>query len=257
MQLFTRVLGEGEPVVILHGLFGSLNNWNTLGRKLGEEFSVYLVDQRNHGRSPHDKVHTYKAMAEDLLELFREKSLPSAHLIGHSMGGKTAMEFALSYPGAVRKLVVVDISPRATLARHDAILEALTHLRLERFTSRESIEEALKPEIPDQAVRRFLLTNLEREEDGHYSWRMNLDSLRRNYGEINRGIDNGRKFNGPVLFLKGENSPYIGEGGTPVIKALFPKAQFQSIAGVGHWVHAEAPDEFLAVVRTFLTSPSS
>ncbi|RPH37344.1 alpha/beta fold hydrolase [bacterium] len=254
MHLFSKVYGEGEPVVILHGLFGSLNNWNTLGRRLGEDFKVHLVDQRNHGRSPHDRVHTYQAMVDDLHDFYREKGIPSAHLIGHSMGGKTAMEFALSYPGAVRKLVVVDISPRRTVARHDAILEALTSLRLERFTSRGSIDEAMKRKIPDLAVRQFLLTNLKREEDGHFSWKMNLEALRSNYGEINRGIENGRAFGGPVLFVRGERSPYINEEDTSLIKALFPNAEFRTISRAGHWVHAEAPDEFLAVVREFISS---
>jgi esterase len=254
MRLFFRTQGRGEPVIILHGLFGSLNNWSTLGKKLGEEHTVYLVDQRNHGRSPHDKVHTYKAMAEDLLEFYREQGLSSASLIGHSMGGKTAMEFALAHPDAVRRLVVVDMPPRATEARHDDILEALTSLQLAQFSSRESIDEALKERLPDQAVRQFLLTNLKREENGRYSWKMNLDALRTNYNEINRGIENGRRFNGPVLFLKGGRSRYLTDKDTPAIKALFPKAKFQSIPGAGHWVHAEAPDEFLRIVREFISS---
>ncbi len=254
MHLFSKTYGDGEPIVILHGLFGSLNNWNTLGRKLGENNSVYLVDQRNHGRSPHDTVHTYEAMAEDLWGFFQEKSIPQASLIGHSMGGKTAMEFTLTHPAAVRKLVVVDISPRATVARHDAILEALTTLRLERFTSRESIDDALKSKIPDQAVRQFLLTNLKRGDDGHFGWKMNLEVLQRNYGEINRGIENGRRYNGPALFLNGERSPYITREDASAILALFPKASFLSIPGAGHWVHAEAPNEFLKAVRTFISS---
>jgi len=254
MHLFSKIYGEGEPLIILHGLFGSLNNWNNLGKKLGEEYKVYLVDQRNHGRSPHDPVHTYKAMAADLAEFFKEYAIPPAFLIGHSMGGKTAMEFTLAYPNAVQKLVVVDMSPRATIARHDAILEALTAVRLERYTSREEIDEALKAKIRDQKVRQFLLTNLTREEDGRYGWKMNLDSLEKNYGEINRGIENGRKFSGPVLFLTGGISPYVNDDDTPAIRALYPKAEFKSISGVGHWVHAEAPEEFLRIVREFISS---
>jgi esterase len=254
MRLFSRVLGRGEPLIILHGLFGSLNNWSTLGKKLGEEYAVYLVDQRNHGRSPHDRVHTYQAMAGDLLEFYSDQGLSSASLIGHSMGGKTAMEFALAHPDAVRRLVVVDMPPRAMGARHDDILEALTSLQLEQFSSREHIDDALKERLPDQAVRQFLLTNLKREENGRYSWKMNLDALLTNYHEINRGIENGRRFNGPVLFLKGGRSPYLTDKDTPAITALFPKAKFQSIPGAGHWVHAEAPDEFLRIVREFISS---
>lgn len=254
MHLFHKTYGTGEPVVILHGLFGSLNNWNTLGKKLGENSAVYLVDQRNHGRSPHDSVHTYKAMAGDLAEFFRDEAIARAILIGHSMGGKTAMEFTLAHPELVRKLVVVDMSPRATAARHDTILEALTSLRLEQFESRESIDEALRDKIPDQTVRQFLLTNLKREEDGRYSWKMNLDALESNYGEINRGIENGRQYEGPVLFLKGARSPYITSEDTPVIKSLFPKAEIRTVPGAGHWVHAEAPEEFLRIVRDFISS---
>jgi esterase len=254
MHLFSKILGHGEPIVILHGFFGSLNNWNTLGRNLGEEYRVYLVDQRNHGRSPHDTVHTYEAMAGDLFEFYGEHGISSAFLIGHSMGGKTAMEFALAHPGAVRKLVVVDMAPRATVARHDDILAALTSLQLERFASRESINEALKERLPDQTVREFLLTNLKREEDGRYSWKMNLDALQRNYGEINRGIGNGRYFDGPVLFLKGGESQYFTDDDMPAVKALFPRAELRSIQGAGHWVHAEAPDAFLRIVREFISS---
>ncbi len=254
MHLFSKVLGEGEPVIILHGLFGSLNNWNTLGRKLGEKFRVFLVDQRNHGRSPHDRVHTYKALAADLDEFYQENNISSAYLIGHSMGGKTAMEFALSHPGAVKKLVVVDMSPRATAARHDAILDAMTTLRLQRFTSREEVDEALQGKIPDQAVRQFLLTNLKREENGRFSWKMNLSNLQNNYTEINRGIDNGRRFDGPVLFVRGGRSPYLTDDDLPLIRVLFPNARVQSISEAGHWVHAEAPEQFLAMVTQFISS---
>ncbi|MBP1648813.1 MAG: alpha/beta hydrolase [Bacteroidetes bacterium] len=254
MHLFSKTYGEGEPVIILHGLFGSLNNWNTLGQQLGQTFKVHLVDQRNHGRSPHDRVHTYKAMAEDLSEYCQEQGLASASLVGHSMGGKTAMEFALTHPGAVRKMVVVDMSPRATAARHDAIMEALTSIRPERFTSREGVDEALKGRIPDQVVRRFLLTNLKREGDGRYVWKMNLAVIQESYGEMNRGIENGRTFNGPVLFLKGGRSPYLSEADLPAIRALFSRAELRTIARAGHWVHAEAPEEFLAAVREFISS---
>jgi esterase len=254
MRLYSRIVGEGEPVVILHGLFGSLNNWSTIGRQLGEEFRVHLVDQRNHGRSPHDSVHTYEAMAGDLYEYFREEGILSAHVIGHSMGGKTAMEFALSHPDAVRKLIIVDISPRPTSREHDSILRALTALQLDRFTSRESIDDALKPQIPERAVRQFLLTNLKRNDSGRYEWKMNLDALERNYGEINRGIENGRQFTGPVLYLKGGKSPYITDGDIPAIKSLFPKGDIRTIPGAGHWVHAETPGEFLAIVRDFISS---
>ncbi len=164
------------------------------------------------------------------------------------------MEFALSHPGAVKKLVVVDMSPRATAALHDAILDALTTLRLQRFTSREEVDEALQGKIPDQAVRQFLLTNLKREENGRFSWKMNLSSLQNNYAEINRGIDNGRRFDGPVLFVRGGRSPYLTDDDLPLIRVLFPNARVQSISEAGHWVHAEAPEQFLAMVTQFISS---
>lgn len=255
MRLHFKAQGNGKPLVILHGLFGSLNNWNTLGRRLGEHWKVFLVDQRNHGRSPRDPVHTYKAMAADLAELFREQAIPSAHIVGHSMGGKTAMEFALAHPESVLSLVVVDMPPQATEARHDEILDALTGLDLSNFSSREDVDEALRPRIANQAVRQFLLTNLKREEaGGGFAWKMNLDALRKNYGEINRGIDNGRKYAGPVLFIKGGRSPYLSEEDLPFITSLFPSASMQTIPGAGHWVHAEAPEEFLSAVERFISS---
>jgi esterase len=254
MKLFAKILGQGEPLVILHGLFGSLNNWNTLGQKFAEDFTVFLVDQRNHGRSPHDPVHSYEVMAQDLLEFFEEHAISAAHLVGHSMGGKTAMEFALSHSDRVKKLVVVDMSPGATAPTHDTIFEALTSLHLGQFTSRESIDEALKRQIPDETVRQFLLTNLKRDEGGGFAWKMNLDALNRNYGEMNRGIENGRKFQGRTLFLAGGNSSYVTEEDVSSIKALFPRVQFRSVPGVGHWVHAEAPDQFLTLVRDFISS---
>jgi esterase len=254
MHLYSKIQGRGEPVVILHGLFGSLNNWNSVGRELAKDFRVYLVDQRNHGRSPHTSVHTYRAMAEDLLDFFGEEGIRSAHVIGHSMGGKTAMEFALSFPEAVRSLIVVDMSPRQTRAQHDGIFKALTAIHLDRFSSRESIDEALAAEIPDRAVRAFLLTNLRREDNGRFGWKMNLDALQRNYAGINRAIENGRKFSGAVLFLKGEKSAYLTDEDIPAARALFPNAEFRIISGAGHWVHAEAPGEFLAAVKEFISS---
>jgi len=252
MQLHCRTYGNGHPLIILHGLFGSLNNWNSLSRKFGEHFKVYAVDQRNHGRSPHSDVFSYQVMAEDLKEFMRHQGITTAHVLGHSMGGKTAMRFATSYPERVVRLIVVDISPKAYDAKHDEMLKVMSSLHLDEFSTRKEVDAALSAEVQDTAVRHFLLTNLARNDSGLFVWKLNLKAIRKNYGEINKGLSLERVFTKPTLFVTGGKSTYIRKEDHHLIKKIFPHAKITTISGAGHWVHAEAPGEFSRVVLDFL-----
>ncbi len=254
VKLHYQSFGRGRPLIILHGLFGSLNNWHTLSAALGAEFQVFAVDQRNHGNSPHSEEFSFPAMAEDLRLFLEDRGLPQASLLGHSMGGKTAMEFALRHPQMVEKLIVADISPGAYPPGHDDILDAMSSLDLSLYSSRAQIETALEPRIPDLRVRQFILTNLKRYAGGRYAWKINLDVLREKYGEVTKAQTSDIPFRGPALFIRGELSPYIRQDDLAEIGRLFPFSTVESIPGAGHWVHADAPEAFLRVVVRFLRS---
>jgi len=239
-------------LIILHGLFGSSNNWHTLSGRLGDHFLVYAVDQRNHGQSPHSEEFTYGAMAVDLERFLADRGLERTSILGHSMGGKTAMEFALRFPQNVEKLIVVDIAPRAYGRSHDEILDAMVSLDLASYKSREAIDGALQNRIPDERVRQFILTNLKRLAGGHYVWKVNLDVLRAKHEEVTKAQVSAHPFPGPALFIRGGKSDYVREADRAGISRLFPRAVVRSITGAGHWVHADAPEEFFRVVREFL-----
>ncbi len=255
MQLHFQQYGAGQPLVILHGLFGSLTNWNSISKTFGAHYRVIAVDQRNHGNSPHSADLRYTALAADLQELFVAQELHSAHVLGHSMGGKTAMQFALSYPELVDRLVVVDIAPRAYAPHHDDIFEALGGLDLRRYSNRSELDQALAQQLPDRAVRQFLLTNVERDDAGGFRWKINLAALREHYAEIIAGIEADQPFTKPALFVRGAHSDYIQAADEPAIRTLFPRAAITTVAGAGHWVHAEAPAEFARVVLDFVGAP--
>lgn len=252
MQLSSRRYGAGEPLVILHGLFGSLNNWATLCRAFAEEFEVYAVDQRNHGRSPHHPVHTFPVLADDLREFMDQHGMSSAHLLGHSMGGKTAMEVALGTPDRVKSLIVVDIAPAPYPPSHDALMEALSSVDPSAFASRGEVDAALRPQIPVERTRQFLMTNLHRTGDGRLAWRLGLEALMRNSEAMNAALRGGRRFEGPVLVVRGEASAYVRPEHLQAFTALFPAARFVTVPGAGHWVHADQPVLFAQAVFAFL-----
>lgn len=254
LQLAYKKYGDGAPLVILHGLLGSSGNWHTLARSVFcRYFTVYTVDQRNHGRSPHSDQIDYPAMAADLLRFFEDHGIDKSLLIGHSMGGKTAMEFALSHPGRVERLLVVDVAPKAYPASHEQIIEALREVDLSQASSRADIDHALADRIPDPPVRRFLLKNLSYSTTkGQYEWELNLDAIHKHYARLNEGIENGRTFEGPSLFVRGGNSDYIAEKDEKAVKKLFPNAEFKTIEEAGHWVHADQPEDFAEVAVDFL-----
>ncbi len=252
MQLHFKQLGHGEPLVLLHGLFGSADNWFGVAPKLAEKFHVLIPDLRNHGHSPHHAEMDYPLMAADVEKFFAAQKIESAHVIGHSMGGKVAMQFALDFPARIKKLIVVDMAPRAYQRTHDHIFEALLELDLAAFQTRPQIEEALATKIPSLNLRRFLLKNLGRTDDGKLVWKMNLRGVAENYLRLGEVLNAGQPFAGPTLFIRGGKSDYINAADELAIHQLFPAAKIQTIATANHWVHADAPTEFVRLVLEFL-----
>lgn len=255
MELYSNIIGEkGTPLLILHGLFGMSDNWRSLGKRFSEEkgFQVHLIDQRNHGRSPHTPDFSYALMAEDIKAYCEQHQLEDIILLGHSMGGKVAMHVAVKYPKLLQALIVVDIAPKSYPPHHDAILAGLAVLDKTELTSRNQADELLKEHIDNLGVRQFLLKNLYWEEKGKLALRINFPVLYEKYGEIGKEIGKGEKYEGPVFFIKGENSGYIKSGDRELIKSHFPKSQLMTIKDSDHWVHAEKPDEFFEGVTAFL-----
>lgn len=258
MQLNYKEFGQGEPLIILHGLFGTLDNWATLGKKLAEQFSVYLIDQRNHGRSPHTDVHNYPSMAKDIRTFMEQHwMLDGAYVMGHSMGGKTAMQLALTHPELVKKLVVVDIAPKRYPGNHETIFQALVNLHPENLTERSEAEEKLARYIPEAGIRQFLMKNLTRRPQGGFEYKMNLPVIQQHYEEILDAVSSDHPFEGPALFLKGGNSTYVEKEDEPEIKNLFPKAIIKTIPNSGHWVNAEQPKALLVELMMFLSDEES
>ena len=253
MELNYKELGEGsKSLIILHGLFGSSDNWLTIGRKLSEEYKVYIVDQRNHGDSPHSDEHSYKAMAQDLADFIKQHKIENPHIMGHSMGGKTAMHFAVTHPDLFDKLIVVDIAPKAYPVHHDQILEGLKSIDLDAVKTRSDADKQLSEYVPELGVRQFLLKNLNRDAKKQYSWKINLDVLDKNIEQISEGLEKRLATEKPVLFVGGKNSYYIKEGDYITINNFFPNAKIEMVEGAGHWIHAEKPEEFLSIIEDFL-----
>lgn len=253
MQLNFKTFGQGPAIIVLHGLFGSLDNWVSHGRQLGQSFSVYLIDQRNHGRSPHDPEWSYQLMAEDLHDFMDQQGIFSASLLGHSMGGKTVMQFAAEFPERIEKLVVADMAPKAYPPHHDEILSALVGLDLQAITSRSEADPLLAKRIADPAVRQFLLKSLTREADGDaYRWKFNLSVIAEKYAEILHAIKLDFPFEKPTLFISGGKSGYVKEEDHAAILEDFPAARFVVIPEAGHWLHAEAPAHFMEILLDFL-----
>lgn len=256
MDLHYKHFGQGPPLIILHGLFGTLDNWQTLGKKLAEQFSVFLIDQRNHGRSPHVAAHDYPSLAEDLCTFMVERGLPSASLLGHSMGGKVAMEFALQYPEMTDKLIVVDISPKQYSGGHELIFKALMALDLYSISDRGEAEEQLGNYIKDRGTLQFLLKNLSRHKEGYFEWKMNLPVLYQYYQEIMGPPIARGYFPGEALFIRGGRSDYVLDSDFQTIHTYFPNARILTIPEAGHWVHADAPEELFSAVTAFLSDES-
>jgi|SRR5690554_589217 len=253
MKLAFKKLGEGdETLVILHGLFGSGDNWQTLGRQFAEDFTVFLVDQRNHGHSPHSDAFSYELMAKDLNRFFTDQNIDSATLIGHSMGGKTAMRFAQLYPENVNKIVVADMGVKAYPSHHHEILDAFSALDLESLESRKDADTFMKPLFPNFSVRQFLLKNLYRKSKTEFAWRVNFHAIEENMDDILAALP-GNVVDKPILFLYGEKSQYVEKSDFEDIRKIFPLAKFASLP-TGHWIHAEDAEGFYKNVLEFVTS---
>lgn len=252
MELNYKEFGQGEPLIILHGLFGTSDNWQTLAKQFAENYTVFILDLRNHGRSPHEDEFNYKVMAEDLKEFMESHWIYEARVIGHSMGGKTAMQFALDYPDMVEKLVVVDIANQKYEGGHESIFNALLSLDLNKIENRKMADDFLKNQIEDFGVRQFLLKNLTRNKEGQYEWKMNLPIIYKNYQAILNKIEGDEPFENATLFIKGGLSKYITDDNFTTTQQLFLNAKLKKIENVGHWVHAEAPKELLQVIEEFL-----
>lgn len=251
MKLNYRKVGEGKPLVILHGLFGSADNWFSIARELDKEFTMYLVDQRNHGDSPHDDEWNYEVMVEDLKELLDEEGLEKAYLMGHSMGGKTVMNFALNYPERVEKLIVADIAPRYYPVHHESILEGLNSLDLKAINSRKEADDALANYISEPGIRQFLLKSLGRDADG-FAWKINLPVITKNIENVGEALPEGESFDGPTLFLAGANSNYVQQKDLPEMLEFFPNYELEFVQNAGHWLHAEQPHAVVEEIRKFL-----
>jgi esterase len=254
MKLFCRKYGAGQPLVILHGLFGISDNWSTLARQLGERYEVYAPDLRNHGQSPHSEEFTYAAMSADLEELLDDAGLGEVALVGHSMGGKVAMEFAALHPQWVSRLVVADIAPKYYPPHHGQILEALFSFDPEQIKTRREAEEQMALKIPDFAVRQFLLKNLYWAAPEKLGWRMNLEGIARNIENVGAALSTDKRIDVPALFIRGSLSNYIMDKDWPLIQEQFPGSRLVTLEGAGHWVHAERPADFMKVLTEFLES---
>lgn len=251
MKLNFKKTGSGKPLIILHGLFGSADNWFSISKELKDHYTLYLIDQRNHGDSPQSDDWNYEVMVEDLKELMDNEDLKKAYLMGHSMGGKTAMNFALRYPDKVEKLIVADIAPRYYAVHHQRILEGLNALDLNEIQSRKEADEELSKYVPEVGVRQFLLKSLGRDSDG-FQWKINLPVITEKINEVGKALPEGESFTGPTLFLAGANSSYIQQSDIDDIDAFFPNNVVEFIADAAHWLHAEQPDAVVEEIRKFL-----
>jgi esterase len=261
MKLFFRKYGSVPPLVILHGLYGSSDNWVSIAGRLSSYFTVILPDLRNHGQSPHSPIHTYEEMANDLVELLTALEIDRFILAGHSMGGKAAMSFAIRWPERLNGLVVIDISPFGSpdthnpfFIEHKEILESILSVNPESVTPRNEIERMLSEHIHSERTRGFIMKNLKRRPEGNFEWKLNAPALLSNLPGITDGIVRegaGQAVTGfPVLFIRGGNSDYLNPDAVKDIVKIFPAAELITIPGAGHWIHAEKPDE---ITEVFLT----
>lgn len=251
MKLFFREVGQGQPIVILHGIFGSSDNWLTQARMMSSEYRVLSVDLRNHGQSPHDETFDYQSMVGDLADFIDEHQLVDPIIIGHSMGGKVSMNFALAHPDKLSKLIVVDIAPRAYNLEHYVILDGLKAVPIDTITSRGEADEVLAAFVPEPDVRQFLLKNLQRKPEGGFAWKINLPVIDKNLPKIGYDLQYEGTFTKPTLFVAGEKSKYIRDKDEARIKEVFPNAEIKYM-DTGHWVQAEKPQEFVDLVTGWL-----
>lgn len=250
MQLHYQTQGQGQPLILLHGLFGSSDNWGVVAKHFAQHYQVISVDLRNHGKSPHSATQTYAQMADDILTLCDSLGLAQILLLGHSLGGKVAMQFATQHPQRMGKLIVVDMAMRAYADAHTHLIDAMLALDLSQLKTRAEADKALSQRITNTMVRQFLLMNLIKQED-QLKWCINLPALKANYPALQSPVCEGAHYQAPCLFIRGERSDYVQAEDIAQIKRHFVKAQFVSLP-TEHWVHAEQPQLFIQVVEDFL-----
>lgn len=253
MKLHYKAYGAGPPLIIMHGLFGSGDNWRTIARLMETDVRSIVVDMRNHGRSPHDPVMNFQVMSEDLVEFMDDLQLHTAAIMGHSMGGKVAMDFALAHPDRVESLMVVDIAPKIYPPHHERVIEAIESINTSVLGDRSEAEEVFHQILgPDQSTVQFLMKNLTRHHKGGFEWKANMPVIIASYRHMMQDVDSSMPFFGPTLFVRGARSRYILDEDMSRIRELFPSASLVTIPEAGHWVHADAPGRFVHEIRTFL-----
>ncbi len=252
MKLHSQIFGEGAPLLIMHGVFGMGDNWKTLARRWSEHYQVHVLDMRNHGRSPHSEAFSYEVMSDDVREYLEDHGLSSAHLLGHSMGGKVGMLFACLYPEHTRSLTVADIGPQSYRPHHEQVVAALEGLDLSQISSRREAQEQFGPDLPP-GVRQFLLKNLYWESKESLGWRFNLPVLARSVRGETAGLPPQAQYDGPVLFVRGGRSAYLPDEALPQLHEHFPQAQLKTLPEAGHWLHAEQPQAFYELIQAFLS----
>jgi esterase len=260
MKLFFRKYGSGPPLFILHGLYGSSDNWVSIARAVSDKFTVYLPDQRNHGQSPHNGVHDFDSMSRDLYELINDLGIKKIFLTGHSMGGKVAINFAMRWPEMINSLIIIDISPFRSsdpeskfYKEHKYILESILSTDLTGIKSRTEIENILAEKIESEKTRGFILKNLQRSDDNTFKWKMNTRSLYENLGKIVDGLprpagETEPVTGFPVTFIRGGDSEYLPDDEIAAIKKLFPASEIITVNNAGHWVHSEQPDAIIKIL---------
>jgi esterase len=250
--LHSTIIGEGQPFLILHGYFGMSDNWKSLGNKFSKNHQVHLIDQRNHGRSFHSNEFDYELLVEDLLNYIKHHNLEKVILLGHSMGGKVAMLFAVTYPEFIDKLIIADIGPKYYKPHHEHILAALNAVNFSLHNTRSKVEEVLRIYIKEEGIIQFMLKNVFWESKGKLAYRFNLHSLTENNSEVGEALPSFTHFDGATLFLSGENSDYILEEDFSLISAHFANSKVVTVKNAGHWLHAENPIQFYNEIMVFL-----
>lgn len=252
MSLAYRKFGSGEPLVILHGLFGSSINWNSIGKEFSNYFTVYLIDQRNHGKSFHSNVFDYDALSKDLLGFIIEHQIDKINLLGHSMGGKVALRFSADHPEKLINLIIVDIGLRKFEFKDCALLDAMCKLNLKLMQARSEIDNFLSDSIPHLSLRQFIMQNIQRTKSGDFAWRINLSVLVKEIHQIGAEIKMNKVYDKPCLFITGENSDYVLDANKLEISKWFSKVKYHKIKDAGHWVHFDNPLAFVESVKRFL-----
>ena len=258
MELNYKVFGSGEPVIILHGLFGMLDNWQTIAKEIAQNgFEVFILDLRNHGKSPHSNEFNYQIMTRDLLDFLEEQNIFKCHLIGHSMGGKLALQFAALYQGYINSLIIVDIFPKSykqIRIDHQKIFNAIHRINEGKFIDRNKAENAIKTIITNERIYMFMLKNLRKNENENIVWKFNSEVIEKNYDQIKNNIILPSAFKSNIIFIKAANSDYIDNKDLTSKQALFPNGKMEIIANSGHWVHVDQRKKFLQICLSFLKS---